>query len=72
MGACAAAVLMQPGRCSTAPSRYLLHPKEIYEQVGDVLNVVFPCAALTDASIVRMAIDEGGLRCDLSGLCKMR
>lgn len=41
----------------TAP--YLLHPKERYEQVGDVPNVVFPCAALTDAASGRMAIYYG-------------
>ena len=27
---------------------YLLAPEELYECVGDVPNVVFPCAALTD------------------------
>lgn len=39
---------------------YLLHPKEIYEQVGDVPNVVFPCAALADAATGRIAIYYGG------------
>ncbi|MFO7742453.1 MAG: glycoside hydrolase family 130 protein [Anaerolineae bacterium] len=39
---------------------YLLHPKEIYEQVGDVPNVIFPCAALTDAGSGRIAIYYGG------------
>jgi beta-1,4-mannooligosaccharide/beta-1,4-mannosyl-N-acetylglucosamine phosphorylase len=39
---------------------YLLNPREIYEQVGDVPNVVFPCAALTDAATGRMAIYYGG------------
>jgi beta-1,4-mannooligosaccharide/beta-1,4-mannosyl-N-acetylglucosamine phosphorylase len=39
---------------------YLLHPKEIYEQVGDVPNVAFPCAALTDAETGRIAIYYGG------------
>lgn len=38
---------------------YLLHPKMIYEQVGDVPNVVFPCAALTDPASGRMAIYYG-------------
>ena len=41
----------------TAP--YLLHPRELYERVGDVPNVVFPCAALTDAITGRIAIYYG-------------
>ncbi len=39
---------------------YLLHPREIYETVGDVPNVVFPCAALVDPASDRMAIYYGG------------
>lgn len=39
---------------------YLLHPKEMYERVGDVPNVVFPCAALTDSESGRLAIYYGG------------
>lgn len=39
---------------------YLLHPREIYECVGDVPNVVFPCAALVDPPTGRMAIYYGG------------
>jgi beta-1,4-mannooligosaccharide/beta-1,4-mannosyl-N-acetylglucosamine phosphorylase len=31
-------------------TRYLLSPQVPYEQVGDVPNVVFPCAALVDAA----------------------
>ncbi len=38
---------------------YLLHPTELYEQVGDVPNVAFPCAALTDADTGRIAIYYG-------------
>jgi len=38
---------------------YLLNPRELYECVGDVPNVVFPCAALTDASSGRIAIYYG-------------
>ena len=41
----------------TAP--YLLSPWEIYECVGDTPNVVFPCAALTDAPSGRIAIYYG-------------
>ncbi len=39
---------------------YLLAPRELYECVGDTPNVVFPCAALCDASTGRIAIYYGG------------
>lgn len=39
---------------------YLLNPRTVYECVGDVPNVVFPCAALTDAESGRIAIYYGG------------
>jgi beta-1,4-mannooligosaccharide/beta-1,4-mannosyl-N-acetylglucosamine phosphorylase len=39
---------------------YLLAPQAPYERVGDVPNVAFPCAALTDAETGRMAIYYGG------------
>jgi len=42
----------------TAP--YLLSPQKLYECVGDVPNVVFPCAALIDAPTGRIAIYYGG------------
>lgn len=38
---------------------YLISPQEYYECVGDVPNVVFPCAALTDADTGRIAIYYG-------------
>jgi beta-1,4-mannooligosaccharide/beta-1,4-mannosyl-N-acetylglucosamine phosphorylase len=38
---------------------YLLSPQEQYECVGDVPNVVFPCAALADAPSGRVAIYYG-------------
>lgn len=38
---------------------YILAPMELYECVGDVPNVVFPCAALTDAASGRIAIYYG-------------
>jgi beta-1,4-mannooligosaccharide/beta-1,4-mannosyl-N-acetylglucosamine phosphorylase len=38
---------------------YLFTPTELYEQVGEVPNVVFPCAALTDAQTGRIAIYYG-------------
>ncbi len=38
---------------------YLLNPRTTYECIGDVPNVVFPCAALTDAPTGRIAIYYG-------------
>lgn len=38
---------------------YILAPKEYYECVGDVPNVVFPCATLTDSDTGRIAIYYG-------------
>ena len=38
---------------------YILSPQEIYECVGDVPNVAFPCAALADAETGRIAIYYG-------------
>lgn len=43
--------------CRTAP--YILSPQTLYECVGDVPNVVFPCAALADAATGRLAIYYG-------------
>jgi beta-1,4-mannooligosaccharide/beta-1,4-mannosyl-N-acetylglucosamine phosphorylase len=39
---------------------YILSPKALYERVGDVPNVVFPCAALVDAETGRLALYYGG------------
>lgn len=51
--------LEQPWKviCRSAP--YLFSPQTLYECVGDVPNVVFPCAALTDAATGRMAVYYG-------------
>jgi len=38
---------------------YLMAPQTYYERVGDVPNVVFPCAALCDADTNRIAIYYG-------------
>jgi beta-1,4-mannooligosaccharide/beta-1,4-mannosyl-N-acetylglucosamine phosphorylase len=38
---------------------YLLNPRTAYECVGDVPNVVFPCASLQDAATGRIAIYYG-------------
>jgi beta-1,4-mannooligosaccharide/beta-1,4-mannosyl-N-acetylglucosamine phosphorylase len=52
--------LDQPWKVIYRTRPYLLHPREIYENVGDVPNVTFPCAALVDAPSGRMAIYYGG------------
>ena len=44
--------------CRSAP--YLMSPQRLYECVGDVPNVVFPCAALVDGATGRLAIYYGG------------
>jgi len=51
--------LEEPSKVIARTEPYLLHPKEPYEQVGDVPNVVFPCAALTDAETGRIATYYG-------------
>ncbi len=38
---------------------YIFHPTALYECVGDVPNVTFPCATLTDAATGRIAIYYG-------------
>lgn len=43
--------------CRAAP--YLMSPQTLYECVGDVPNVVFPCAALVDGDSGRMAVYYG-------------
>jgi beta-1,4-mannooligosaccharide/beta-1,4-mannosyl-N-acetylglucosamine phosphorylase len=45
-------------RYRTAP--YILAPSTDYERVGDVPNVLFPCAALVDADTGRIAMYYGG------------
>ena len=51
--------LDEPWRVLYRTEPYLLHPKRIYEQVGDVPNVIFPCAALFDSETDRIAIYYG-------------
>ena len=52
--------LDEPWRVLARGSRYLLAPHVPYEQVGDVPNVVFPCAALVDEQADRLTIYYGG------------
>ncbi|PTY06209.1 glycosidase [Opitutaceae bacterium EW11] len=51
--------LEQPWKVKANAKAYVLTPSEPYEMVGDVPNVVFPCAALADAKTGRMAIYYG-------------
>ena len=51
--------LDEPWRVVARGSRYLLAPHVPYEQVGDVPNVVFPCAALVDERADRLTIYYG-------------
>ena len=52
--------LDQPWKVLYRTAPYLLSPQTLYECVGDVPNVAFPCAALVDAPTGRMAIYYGG------------
>lgn len=52
--------LEEPWRLIARGSDYLLSPQVEYEQVGDVPNVVFPCAALVDAAADRLTVYYGG------------
>lgn len=51
--------LEQPWKVRYRAKPYLLSPQQFYECVGDVPNVVFPCAALVDAPTGRLAIYYG-------------
>jgi beta-1,4-mannooligosaccharide/beta-1,4-mannosyl-N-acetylglucosamine phosphorylase len=51
--------LEQPWRVIYRTAPYLMSPQRLYECVGDVPNVVFPCAALVDGETGRMAIYYG-------------
>ncbi|MDH7571620.1 MAG: glycoside hydrolase family 130 protein [Armatimonadota bacterium] len=52
--------LEQPWKVIYRGGPYLLSPQTLYECVGDVPNVAFPCAALVDPPTGRMAIYYGG------------
>lgn len=56
---CALLDLDKPWNVKLRSAAYILAPYELYECVGDVPNVVFPCAALTDADTGRIAIYYG-------------
>ena len=51
--------LDEPWKVIARSNAYLLSPQVPYEQVGDVQNVVFPCAALVDRAADRLTIYYG-------------
>jgi beta-1,4-mannooligosaccharide/beta-1,4-mannosyl-N-acetylglucosamine phosphorylase len=51
--------LDEPWHVVARASDYLLSPQVLYEQVGDVPNVVFPCAALVDRERDRLSVYYG-------------
>ncbi|OHB56946.1 MAG: glycosidase [Planctomycetes bacterium GWF2_42_9] len=51
--------LNEPWKVKYRATPYLLSPQKLYECVGDVPNVVFPCATLCDAPTGRIAIYYG-------------
>jgi len=58
----------EPWKVIARTHPYLLNPRENYELVGDVPNVAFPCAAVTDAPTGRIAIYYGCAD-TVTGLC---
>ena len=52
--------LDEPWKVIARGHDYLISPQMPYEQVGDVPNVVFPCAALLDRPTGRLTIYYGG------------
>ena len=51
--------LEEPWKVIARSDPYILSPQTLYECVGDVPNVVFPCACLCDADTGRLAIYYG-------------
>ncbi|MDD2994509.1 MAG: glycoside hydrolase family 130 protein [Pygmaiobacter sp.] len=51
--------LNEPWKVLYRSKCYILAPQELYECVGDVPNVVFPCATLCDSETGRIAIYYG-------------
>jgi len=52
--------LDEPWNVLARGSDFLLAPHALYEQVGDVPNVVFPCAALVEHEADRVSVYYGG------------
>jgi beta-1,4-mannooligosaccharide/beta-1,4-mannosyl-N-acetylglucosamine phosphorylase len=51
--------LEEPWKVLYRTDPYIISPQELYECVGDVPNVVFPCATLSDAQTGRIAMYYG-------------
>jgi beta-1,4-mannooligosaccharide/beta-1,4-mannosyl-N-acetylglucosamine phosphorylase len=51
--------LDEPWKVKYRTSPYLISPQTIYECVGDVPNVVFPCSALVDQETGRLILYYG-------------
>lgn len=49
----------EPWKVKSRTKDYILAPHQLYECVGDVPNVVFPCAALADSETGRIAVYYG-------------
>lgn len=56
---CALLEREEPWKVKERSAYYILGPEELYECVGDVPNVTFPCAALADADTGRICIYYG-------------
>lgn len=56
---CAILDIDEPWKVKYRAKDYLMAPWELYECVGDVPNVVFPCATLADAATGRIAVYYG-------------
>lgn len=52
--------LDEPWKVIARTRPYILSPQTLYECVGDVPNVTFPCAALVDSETGRLAMYYGG------------
>ncbi len=52
--------LDEPWKVIARSRAYFISPRTTYECVGDVPNVVFPCASLCDAETGRLALYYGG------------
>ncbi len=64
--------LEKPWKVIARCTPYLLSPQKIYECVGDVPNVTFPCATLCDADTGRIAIYYGCAdTCTSLAFCKV-
>lgn len=57
-----------PSKVLLRSQEYILAPNEIYETVGDVANVIFPCATLVDSNTGKIAIYYGAAD-TVVGLC---